>query len=216
MPLEDWAVCRLQHQLPLSVRRGIDDPSADTEPHLRRPPERPGVLRSACLRVGDLETAKSLALRNVEAFDRRTSNRSWSLRLVFLFSEEGYLKLFPNDERVRAFSRKIVEPSTFFLKQMDRSPIGNAPQDEHQKIRLTYHDPCHMKRGMKIYQEPRRLLQASQEIEWVEMKQPNRCCGMAGSFNFVYYDLSRKILNRKSMILRRPVLIAWQPVAWDV
>ena len=29
------------------------------------------------------------------------------------------------------------------------------------------------------------------------MKQPNRCCGMAGSFNFVYYDLSRKILKRK-------------------
>jgi len=147
---------------------------------------------------GDLETAKSLALRNVEAFDRKDLEQIMvPCGSCFYFLKEGYLKLFPNDERVRAFSRKIVEPSTFFLKQMDRSPIGNAPQDEHQKIRLTYHDPCHMKRGMKIYQEPRRLLQASQEIEWVEMKQPNRCCGMAGSFNFVYYDLSRKILNRK-------------------
>jgi Fe-S oxidoreductase len=25
----------------------------------------------------------------------------------------------------------------------------------------------------------------------------NRCCGMAGIFNFVYYDLSKKILKRK-------------------
>jgi len=147
---------------------------------------------------GDIETAKSLALRNVEAFDRRDLEQIIvPCGSCFYFLKEGYLKLFPNDEKVRAFSRKMVEPSTFFLKQMNRSPQVNRSQDEHKKIRLTYHDPCHMRRGMKIYQEPRRLLQQSQEIEWVEMKQPDRCCGMAGSFNFVYYDLSRKILKRK-------------------
>lgn len=147
---------------------------------------------------GDIETAKSLALRNVEAFDRRDLDQIIvPCGSCFYFLKEGYLKLFPNDEKIRAFSRKMVEPSTFFLKQMNRSPQVNRSQDEHKKIRLTYHDPCHMRRGMKIYQEPRRLLQESQEIEWVEMKQPDRCCGMAGSFNFVYYDLSRKILKRK-------------------
>jgi glycolate oxidase iron-sulfur subunit len=147
---------------------------------------------------GDIETAKSLAWRNVEAFDRRDLEQIIvPCGSCFYFLKEGYLKLFPNDEKVRAFSRKMVEPSTFFLKQMNRSPQVNRSQDEHKKIRLTYHDPCHMRRGMKIYQEPRQLLQASQEIEWVEMKQPDRCCGMAGSFNFVYYDLSRKILKRK-------------------
>ena len=147
---------------------------------------------------GDIETAKSLAWRNVEAFDRRDLEQIIvPCGSCFYFLKEGYLKLFPNDEKVRAFSRKMVEPSTFFLKQMNRSPQANRSQDEHKKIRLTYHDPCHMRRGMKIYQEPRRLLQQSPEIEWVEMKQPDRCCGMAGSFNFVYYDLSRKILKRK-------------------
>jgi len=147
---------------------------------------------------GDIETAKSLAWRNVEAFDRRDLEQIIvPCGSCFYFLKEGYLKLFPNDEKVRAFSRKMVEPSTFFLKQMNRSPQVNRSQDEHKKIRLTYHDPCHMRRGMKIYQEPRRLLQQSPEIEWVEMKQPDRCCGMAGSFNFVYYDLSRKILKRK-------------------
>jgi len=50
---------------------------------------------------------------------------------------------------------------------------------------------------MKIHQEPRNLLRSMPGIDLIEMKQPNRCCGMAGSFNFVYYDLSRKILNRK-------------------
>ncbi len=50
---------------------------------------------------------------------------------------------------------------------------------------------------MKIFQEPRKLLKSIPGVELVEMKQPNRCCGMAGSFNMVYYDLSRKILRHK-------------------
>jgi glycolate oxidase iron-sulfur subunit len=147
---------------------------------------------------GDLETAKSLALRNVEAFDRRNPDQIIvPCGSCFYFLKEGYLKLFPDNEKVRAFCQKIVEPSTFFLKQIDPSHPLSRPQGEHKKIRLTYHDPCHLRRGLKIYQEPRRLLQQSPEIEFVEMKQPNRCCGMAGSFNFVYYDLSKKILKRK-------------------
>ena len=50
---------------------------------------------------------------------------------------------------------------------------------------------------MKIYREPRQLLKSLPGVEFVEMKQPNRCCGMAGSFNFIYYDLSQKIVQRK-------------------
>jgi glycolate oxidase iron-sulfur subunit len=50
---------------------------------------------------------------------------------------------------------------------------------------------------MKIHQEPRNLLRSMPGIDLIEMKQPNRCCGMGGSFNLVYYDLSRKILQHK-------------------
>jgi glycolate oxidase iron-sulfur subunit len=147
---------------------------------------------------GDLETARSLALRNVEALDRKDIEQIMvPCGSCFYFLKEGYPKLFPDDERVKAFSRKIVEPSTFFSSRMNHLPMENLPRGERKKIRLTYHDPCHLRRALKIYQEPRRLLQQCPEIEWVEMKQPNRCCGMAGSFNFVYYDLSKKILNRK-------------------
>ncbi len=50
---------------------------------------------------------------------------------------------------------------------------------------------------MKIFQEPRQLLNALPGIEFVELRHPDRCCGMGGSFNLVYYDLSRKILQHK-------------------
>ena len=147
---------------------------------------------------GDLETAKSLARRNMEAF--RSLNVSQVVvpcASCYYFLKEGYLKLFPGDEEVRSFTEKIVEPSTFFLSLVDASFTARHSPGGNKRFRLTYHDPCHLRRGMKVYQEPRRLLQRLPEVEFVEMKQPNRCCGMGGSFNFIYYDLSRKILQRK-------------------
>ena len=90
-----------------------------------------------------------------------------------------------------------MEPSIFFLGQMPVKQQAAGLQGHDQKLRLTYHDPCHLRRSMKIFQEPRQLLKSLPNVEFVEMKQPNRCCGMGGSFNFIYYDLSKKIMERK-------------------
>ena len=146
---------------------------------------------------GDTETAKALALRNVKAFSRSGLDRIIvPCGSCYYFLKGGYLKLFPGDDEVKAFSERIVDPSVFLLNQAEfHGPV--SPADRPQRLRITYHDPCHMRRGMKIYQEPRKLLRSLPGIELVEMKQPDRCCGMAGSFNMIYYDLSRKILRHK-------------------
>jgi glycolate oxidase iron-sulfur subunit len=145
-----------------------------------------------------LETAKSLVRKNIRAFE----NFGVDQILVpcgscFYFLKEGYLKLFPLDQEVEAFSKKIVEPSGFFLNLISPKGANDASQSLNPKGRITYHDPCHLRRAMKIYQEPRKLLKSLRGVELVEMKQPDRCCGMAGSFNLVYYGLSRKILAHK-------------------
>jgi glycolate oxidase iron-sulfur subunit len=147
---------------------------------------------------GDLETASSLAKKNIKAFAHSGVDQIMvPCGSCFYFLKEGYSKLFPDDEEVKAFSQRIVEPSSFFLDILNLSHRSSRISDQDKKLRVTYHDPCHLRRGMKIYQEPRKLLQSLPGIEFVEMKEPNRCCGMAGSFNFIYYDLSRKILEHK-------------------
>jgi len=62
---------------------------------------------------------------------------------------------------------------------------------------VTYHDPCHLRRKLGIFKEPRQLLQSTPGLEYVEMKDANRCCGQGGSFNIAHYDLSMKIMDRK-------------------
>jgi Fe-S oxidoreductase len=90
-----------------------------------------------------------------------------------------------------------ADPSIFFLGLLHEWKIGEIRPFSGSKERLTYHDPCHLRRGMKVYQEPRELLESLPGIDFVEMKKPDRCCGMAGSFNFIYYDLFQKILQHK-------------------
>ncbi len=147
---------------------------------------------------GDIETAKSLAQKNIKAFAQSNIDQIMApCASCFYFLKEGYLKLFPGDEEVKSFCQKIVEPSTFFLGLIGPLPQGDRPLGPDKKFRVTFHDPCHLRRGMKISQEPRQLLRSLPGIEFVEMKQPDRCCGMGGSFNLIYYDLSRKILHHK-------------------
>lgn len=145
---------------------------------------------------GDLQTARSLAARNIEAFGRLEVDHLLApCASCFYFLKEWYPMLFPGDEKARTFSQKVIEPSILFSSLLDFSDLQERYSE--RKLRLTYHDPCHLRRGMKIYQEPRQLLRSLPGIEFVEMKQADRCCGMGGSFNFIYYDLSKRILQTK-------------------
>jgi glycolate oxidase iron-sulfur subunit len=50
---------------------------------------------------------------------------------------------------------------------------------------------------MGIKEQPRRILKAIEGIEYIEMPNADRCCGMAGSFSIEFYGLSQKIAGEK-------------------
>ncbi len=61
---------------------------------------------------------------------------------------------------------------------------------------LTYHDSCHLKRTLKVSEEPREILRkAGYEIK--EMFECDMCCGMGGSYSIKLPEISRPILMRK-------------------
>ncbi|MCX5907536.1 MAG: (Fe-S)-binding protein, partial [Deltaproteobacteria bacterium] len=106
-----------------------------------------------------------------------------------LLFEEGN----PFRERVLAFSAKVSDASKFLAGVI---PKGSG-EDRGKKVRVTYHDPCHLRRKLGIFKEPRDLLQSIPGVEYVEMQEANRCCGQGGSFNIANYDLSLNILDHK-------------------
>ncbi|MEW6662445.1 MAG: (Fe-S)-binding protein [Bacillota bacterium] len=73
----------------------------------------------------------------------------------------------------------------------------------HLPSRVTYHDPCHLARGMGISRPPREILQGIPGMSLVEMAKPDRCCGGAGSFSLIHYSLSLDIGREKALDIRQ-------------
>jgi glycolate oxidase iron-sulfur subunit len=145
---------------------------------------------------GDATTAVELAratvdvcsVENADAIITACGSCGSALRMEYrelLKNEPGY------PEKVAEFSKKCVDFSEFMVKlglQGKLNPVNRT---------VTYHESCHLTRGQGIKSQPRQLLQSIPGIILKEMKEPGKCCGMAGSFSLTHYDLSRKINQRK-------------------
>ena len=163
-------------------------------------PKAKGAADLPAFGSGDEETPRSLARRNIEAFSGESLDRIVApCASCAAMLKLDYSQLFPESDPFRAqalaFSEKVSDASQFLNKIIPRKTDdrpGTKP------LRVTYHDPCHLRRKLGIFKEPRELLKNSPGLEYVEMKDANRCCGQGGSFNILNYDLSLKILDRKS------------------
>lgn len=94
-------------------------------------------------------------------------------------------------ERASAFSAKVRDVSEFLMSIPLEKPGGRI------EARVTYHDPCHLRRAQDVWQQPRDLLQLIDGIEYVELPEADWCCGSAGSQLITHYETSLKVLDRK-------------------
>ena len=71
-----------------------------------------------------------------------------------------------------------------------------------EKIRVTYHDPCHLVRAQGVSSAPRKILQALPQVEYVEMEEANACCGGGGTFQFDFPEIAKGITEKKIKRIR--------------
>lgn len=164
--------------------------------------------------AGDWKSAREMARQNIKAFAHKevdfivTNCASCGAAL-----RKYYPILFEDsDEHTRSivdhFSRKVIDISELLINRLPlvNNATRNSVKPEAKNVRkkrLTYHDPCHLRRSQGISEPPRRLLKSLPDIDYVEMENSDQCCGMGGSFNISYYDLSMKILDKKLRSLEK-------------
>jgi fumarate reductase (CoM/CoB) subunit B len=105
---------------------------------------------------------------------------------------------------------KILARKMPFKVQDISEYLDGLPSDGLSKhkvdLRVTYHDPCHLKRGMGISQEPRRLLLGIPGLDLTEMNEADRCCGAGGEVRVLNLKLARTLARKKAdEIVRRNV-----------
>jgi len=151
-----------------------------------------GPHRSA----GDLQEAKRLAKDNLEIFLKGEFDYIISDCATCGSTLKEYQALFKNDhamkKKAQQFSEKILDLNKFI--------VDFLYCDENLNIlnkKVTYHDPCHLARGLEVTKEPRELLKSIPGVQFIEMKDADWCCGGAGSYCFTQQEMSAKILAVK-------------------
>jgi glycolate oxidase iron-sulfur subunit len=93
--------------------------------------------------------------------------------------------------RAGAFSQKVRDVSEFLATIPLEKPEGRID------ARVTYHDPCHLRRAQQVWKQPRALLGMIDGLDLVELPEADWCCGSAGSQLITHYETSLKVLDRK-------------------
>jgi glycolate oxidase iron-sulfur subunit len=94
-------------------------------------------------------------------------------------------------DRAAAFSKKVYDVSEFLASIPLEEPQGRL------EGRVTYHDPCHLRRAQGVWEQPRSLLKMIKGLEYIELPEADWCCGSAGSQIITHYETSMKVLKRK-------------------
>lgn len=100
---------------------------------------------------------------------------------------------------------EVLKKRTFDVMEYVAARIDDLPLPKNgfkNKIRITYHDPCHLVRAQGVSEAPRKILKALPQFEYVEMEEANACCGGGGSFQFDFPDVSKKITEKKIKNIR--------------
>jgi len=137
------------------------------------------------------ETAKDVAIQNIKAmgdFDYIiTLCASCGSHL-----KENYPKLLPRTAELKAFTDKVIDFSSFMLNVLKVS----ADEFPKHTEKVAYHSPCHLCRGLKVVDEPRKLISIA-GYEYLPSTDEDVCCGFGGSYSVDFPEISKEILAKK-------------------
>lgn len=150
---------------------------------------------AAHVHVGELDAARDLARRNIDAFLAEDVSAIIVNAGGCGLALKEYPQLLADDpvyaERARQFATKVRDVNEFLADHLHRPPRGML------RARATYVDSCHLRHGQRVARQPRDLLRAIPGLELVELRQPDRCCGSAGVYNIAQPAIADQVLDAK-------------------
>jgi glycolate oxidase iron-sulfur subunit len=161
-------------------------------------PPQQGCCGALHAHAGDLDGARILARRNIEAF-------SGSDQSPIITNAGGcgamlasYSHLLSNDqtfaEQAAQFSARVRDVSQQL--ETDDTPISTSLTSTTEQP-VTYDASCHLLYGQHAGEAPLKMLGSIPELNFTRLEGSERCCGGAGIYNLLEPKLSRGVLEEK-------------------
>ena len=144
--------------------------------------------------AGDLETARTLARQNVEAFEKSGAEFIGvnAAGCGAMMKEYGHILADDPAWHARAVAMADrVRDVSELLAAAGPKPGGALP------LTVTYDAPCHLLHAQRVASPPLRVLAAVTGLTLVPLQGSEHCCGSAGIYNLVETDTSNRVLVPK-------------------
>jgi glycolate oxidase iron-sulfur subunit len=158
-------------------------------------PAKQGCCGALHLHGGDIEGARELARRNIDAFAAQGDATVVVNAAGCGSTLKGYGHLLGGDpdfaDRAASFSAGVRDVTEF---------LASLPLDPPRSVvdlTVTLQEPCHLASAQRIRSAPREVLRAIPGIRLVEMNESAFCCGSAGIYNLTQPERSQTLLQRK-------------------
>ena len=154
-----------------------------------------GCCGAIAVHAGEIDFARDLAKRNIEAFERSGAD-------VYAVNAAGcgatlkeYARYFAADPvwapRATRFSERVRDITEILDAVSLQSPVGRLD------ARVTYQEACHLAHAQRVSGAPRRLLEKIPGLHLVETREPWVCCGSAGIYNLTNPAMAQRLRRRK-------------------
>jgi len=148
--------------------------------------------------AGDVDTARKLARRNTDAFERFLAANGPATIIInaagcgALLKEYGdLLKDDPHyAERAKRFSESVRDVTEYLAQ------IGVRRGAEINR-RVTYDAPCHLYHAQRVMTAPQQVLASIPGLEYIQLEGMQDCCGGAGVYNLSEPEMSESLLSDK-------------------
>ena len=158
--------------------------------------------------IGNHPQAQAFAQHNLDAFppdvDAIVTNAAGCGSAMHEY--DLILKGTGDDQRAEAFRSKVCDVSVLLDTLGPLQPIP-ATQG---KLRVAYHDACHLANAQGVRTQPRRLLRLIPGVELCEIADAHLCCGSAGTYNIDQPEIANSLGEQKAdhILAIDPVIVA--------
>jgi glycolate oxidase iron-sulfur subunit len=145
---------------------------------------------------GDIETARDLARRQMDAFNLDNLDAIITNAAGCGSHLKHYDHLLAKDPnyagKARFWSHKIRDIHEWLAEIGIRPPqVAAEPQT------VTYHEACHLCHAQRITRQPREVLRAVPGLQLAELAESTWCCGSAGIYNITQPETAADLQERK-------------------